>query len=413
MDEINERVRMFAEMLRSINSAYLTVYAPDFRTLFTTAENPDIMQTFLRLGADDQMVTDIFETSKAPESLSEKMQPLLFTTEIGLSWISETLVKDRKIQQIHILGPAFLDDINVIEVGKKLEKLNLSVRLKHVFMDYFKDVPIVTLARFQEYGIMMHYCITGERVSLADFDYPTMGSQKRAEQTFHRSHTSYRDEQRLLALVEEGNLNYRDVFADQPVTMPVGRISSREFLRQEKDMVIAFTVLCSRAAIRGGLASDTAMTLCDRYIEHTENMTELAQLLRLRQEMFGDFVRRVHTVRARDSEISPQIRKVCDHIRLYPEQAHSISSLAEMTGYTDYYFSNKFKKETGMSVRDFVMQAKIDHAKTLLLEPETSVADVAEALGFSSQSHFGSVFRRIAGMTPTEFQETNGSNLRP
>lgn len=93
---------------------------------------------------------------------------------------------------------------------------------------------------------------------------------------------------------------------------------------------------------------------------------------------------------------------------LYPEKKHTIHLLAAMIGYTDYYFSTRFKKETGMSVRDYVMQAKINSAEMLLRETDSSMADIAARLGFGSQSHFGSVFRKMTGMTPTEYQEFNG-----
>ena len=57
-----------------------------------------------------------------------------------------------------------------------------------------------------------------------------------------------------------------------------------------------------------------------------------------------------------------------------------------------------------MSLREFAVKEKVERAKMLLAQSAMSVSDISEALGFNSQSYFGSVFRKITGMTPSEFQ---------
>ena len=84
--------------------------------------------------------------------------------------------------------------------------------------------------------------------------------------------------------------------------------------------------------------------------------------------------------------------------------------LAEKYGYTPYYFSKKFKQEVGMSLRDFAAEKKVERAKILLTRSKMSISDVSEALGFNSQSYFGSVFRKLCGMTPSEYQLNHGGN---
>ena len=87
-----------------------------------------------------------------------------------------------------------------------------------------------------------------------------------------------------------------------------------------------------------------------------------------------------------------------------------IHALAEKYGYTPYYFSKKFKQEVGMSLRDFAAEKKVERAKILLTRSKMSISDVSEALGFNSQSYFGSVFRKLCGMTPSEYQLNHGGN---
>src|SRR5262249_54443541 len=63
-----------------------------------------------------------------------------------------------------------------------------------------------------------------------------------------------------------------------------------------------------------------------------------------------------------------------------------------------------FRQSTGMSPHRFVLGRRVDRAKELLRNPALSVLDVALQTGFTGQSHFTKVFRRIAGPTPSQFR---------
>lgn len=68
------------------------------------------------------------------------------------------------------------------------------------------------------------------------------------------------------------------------------------------------------------------------------------------------------------------------------------------------YLSTLFKKETGLSIRSYINLTKIEEAKYLLQYSNMGSEEISEALYFSSQSHFGKVFKEITAMTPREFQ---------
>jgi len=166
-----------------------------------------------------------------------------------------------------------------------------------------------------------------------------------------------------------------------------------------------FITLCSRAAIRGGLSAEAAYDLCDYYITEVEHTINIEALAMLSHKMYDDFIHRVYRCRAVSTTTSAATRKAMEYITLHPEENLDVKKLSKMTGYTDYYFSTKFKQETGRSVRDFVTEVKIERAKVLLKNPQYTIKDVAEELGFSSQSHFGDVFKKATGMTPGAFKE--------
>ena len=81
--------------------------------------------------------------------------------------------------------------------------------------------------------------------------------------------------------------------------------------------------------------------------------------------------------------------------------------LAKETGYTEYYFSHKFKQETGMSVADYIRREKVRHARLLLSGTKMSIQEISDDLAFSSRSYFSSTFQKETGMSPSEYREQN------
>ena len=119
--------------------------------------------------------------------------------------------------------------------------------------------------------------------------------------------------------------------------------------------------------------------------------------------MYHDFIYRVHQLR-QDPRYSRTIQRCCDLIELSLEREISLRDLAQLAGYSEYYLSEKFKKETGLSVNRYIQQARIDRAKVLLESTNKSIREIAEQLTFSSVNYFIRVFRETTGQTPTQYR---------
>jgi AraC family transcriptional regulator len=74
-------------------------------------------------------------------------------------------------------------------------------------------------------------------------------------------------------------------------------------------------------------------------------------------------------------------------------------------GMSQYYFSKLFKLSTGTTPHQYVMRQRVERAQELLREGRTPLAEVATHVGFETQSHFTSVFRRLSGATPKHYRE--------
>ncbi len=84
-------------------------------------------------------------------------------------------------------------------------------------------------------------------------------------------------------------------------------------------------------------------------------------------------------------------------------QEVSVSAAARAAGCSRSHLSRLFRKHTGDTFENYVIRKRVQVGKRLLLDPNKSVAEVAELAGFSDQSYFSRVFRKVVGCSPSRF----------
>jgi AraC family transcriptional regulator len=96
----------------------------------------------------------------------------------------------------------------------------------------------------------------------------------------------------------------------------------------------------------------------------------------------------------------PQLRRVTEYIEEHIDQNLSLSRLASVATVSASHLKTLFKRSTGLTVHEYVIQRRVERAKALLLRGELPVGQVALAAGFSHQSHMARWMRRVLGVTP-------------
>ncbi len=81
----------------------------------------------------------------------------------------------------------------------------------------------------------------------------------------------------------------------------------------------------------------------------------------------------------------------------------SLNTLCSIVNLSPYYFLRLFREHTGTTPYEYYMYIKISKALIYLKEKRYSITEIGFILGFSSHSHFSSVFKKKVGITPTEF----------
>ena len=83
----------------------------------------------------------------------------------------------------------------------------------------------------------------------------------------------------------------------------------------------------------------------------------------------------------------------------------SLTDIASLVRMGPCHFARAFKESTGLSPHQYVLRRRIDRAVEMLKDERSSLAGIAYDLGFSSQGHFTTVFRKFTGTQPSSYRE--------
>jgi AraC-like DNA-binding protein len=87
--------------------------------------------------------------------------------------------------------------------------------------------------------------------------------------------------------------------------------------------------------------------------------------------------------------------------------------LSEKLHYDYTYLSNLFSEVKGMTIQQFIITHKIERVKELMLYDELNLTEISYRLQYSSVAHLSNQFKKITGLTPTQFKHLKGRHRNP
>jgi len=117
-------------------------------------------------------------------------------------------------------------------------------------------------------------------------------------------------------------------------------------------------------------------------------------------------IRAVFSIWKEQSAVSAKIGNVIAYIRDHYTDPHlSTRIISERTYLSLSYMCALFKKETGKTVNEFITAFRLDKAKELLKMQHLKLYEVASMVGFNDANYFSSIFKKVTGMTPSDYRE--------
>ena len=394
-------ILIMQELLKCGTHIPLWHYDTDGHLLDTNAEHLVLDKILEFIGSKQYML----EYAKSGSS------PLVLGSDMGLMWCAVFACEKGSRNGIYLIGPVYNADVSVSFLEGSAARYHIDAAFRAQYISIMKQISVVPSLMFQQYCLMLHYCVNGIKLNRSDIQFqprnkvihplPTESETPEYDRT-----QVYLAEQGLLRILREGDVNYRDAIAQADHLFNPQNPIHRQSLQKAVVAATAFANLCIREAIQAGISTDTAYAIGEGYIDSMIQCKSLSDLTSLNLSMFEDFIFRVRKNRT-NPNVSAQIRSCRDYIELHAEQELRLSTLSRQVGYSEYYLSRKFKQEMGVSIGTYIKYVRVERSKMMLVSSNQPIAQIADSLHFASSSHFSETFREITGKTPHQYRTEN------
>jgi AraC-like DNA-binding protein len=123
--------------------------------------------------------------------------------------------------------------------------------------------------------------------------------------------------------------------------------------------------------------------------------------------LLGSYSRTMPDARPKVAELARwRLRRVIEYVEANLDEPVSLADLAAAAGLTRMHFAAQFRAATGLPPHEYLLRRRIERAQEMLTEGRTSLVEVALSVGFQTQSHFTSVFKRFVGQPPRAWRQS-------
>lgn len=340
--------------------------------------------------------------------LSEKDGNVSYcSTEYGMYFIC-LLLKDFPGEFL-IFGPVCSVPLSAMNMHDLYADYVVSEEDRDTFNGLFWSIPQLSLNTFLSRILFLNYCLNEECLSVQDL-LPIRQSEEKQnaledafqakEDFFHNK--SYEIEQIVSGYIKSGspqkiyNMTFNESQLHAGILAPTA-------LRQLKNSLIVSTTVFTRAAIEGGLDTDTAFRISDDFIQSAEQSQSAEYLNELMGQVAYTFASRVAEIQTPVSSDDIIQNAIC-FIQQNTNRHITAAEVAEHAGFSRSYFSSYFKKELGFSISEFITRCRLEEARYLLRYTSKPLSLISSYLCFSSQSHFQTTFKKQFGVTPLQYR---------
>lgn len=119
-------------------------------------------------------------------------------------------------------------------------------------------------------------------------------------------------------------------------------------------------------------------------------------------------VERINETAERDgTRVDKIVKAACEYMAAHSSEELSVGQIAKYIGYDASWFEKRFRAEVGVPPSHYLQSLRVDKAKELLRSKKMNITEVALEAGFASSQHFAHVFRKFAGLSPSEFRRSS------
>lgn len=337
------------------------------------------------------------------------------TDEYYCSYVCMQFPNPEKLQYF-IIGPFTYIHINQKNYLTLLDALNIPANLLPILENYYYNIAFVNSeTQFKNLISTLcdiiwensHYSVSDVYGNLWNMPYAREFVSDLEEESYllptniNIVETRYTFENQLMQAVAQGNLALIDqLFSKENSIRYIPRMENT--LRDYKNYMIVFNTILRKAAEQGAVHPVYLDQLSSKFARKIEALTSAAEHS-LEREMLHKYCLLVRNYSVKG--YSPIIQKVINQIDLNLTSDLGLKALSEMFNISAGYLSTLFKKETGLTLTDYVNKKRVEHAILLLNTTQLQIQTIASYCGVLDINYFTRIFKKFTEVTPKKYRE--------
>ncbi len=294
---------------------------------------------------------------------------------------------------------------------------NIGPQLFLQFEKYYSQIPVISnesnlfilLNTFGEtiWGDLENFSIEVIKENTRhDFSYLSESKSDLiddAQLSVHILEARYESENKLIRAVSQGLVNKAEMLISKSSSASIEKRTS-DPVRNMKNYSVILNTLLRKAAEQGSVHPYYIDSTSSDFARRIEMSNSIKEISRLQQEMVRAYCMLVknHSMK----KYSPLIQKVLTKIDSELTGDLSLKAQAKIHSVNPSYLSSLFKKETGVTLTDYVNKKRAEHAALLLKTTNMQIQTIAQYCGIFDVNYFTKIFKKYYNKTPKEYRET-------
>jgi len=218
--------------------------------------------------------------------------------------------------------------------------------------------------------------------------------------------SNYEIEKSLLKIVRNGDVEAAVNFDFHKTANQMLIYQNNSFTNMKTNLMI-FDALCNREILKCGVDLHLANKISNNIKFQINKISLSSELRNIAQKILFTYSKVVRDYTLPNN--SSNIKKIILFIRKNLTEKISLEDIAKKLFITKEHLSRLFKKEMGITISEYIIKTKIEEAKKMLKNTDHNILDIAQLLNFANSSHFSNSFKKITGVSPTDYRK-NSSN---
>ncbi|WP_235427158.1 response regulator [Cohnella kolymensis] len=233
-------------------------------------------------------------------------------------------------------------------------------------------------------------------ISTADTSLPAKHRFYMDMHALNERKNNYPNQQVEKQFVDQIRLGQWDRVRDTVAEIIDWHEKNRESLVHAQQRVMEALWIISRVLLEMGMEADKPLFSFQAH-DYRQLKTETESLLS----------KQIHAVSTHNDRLQPDVvQQIKHYIIEHSQEDISLEMIAKKVDLSPYYISKMFKEQLGINYIDFLTECRIEKAKTLMSHPEMSLKEITFDVGYNDPNYFSKVFKRICGVSPTDYRKT-------